>query len=332
MRKQIICLALSVITVLHVTAQVETDKKTLTGPEAQAMFSRVGIDSARFLRTAATDACACIDSLGSLEPDKKKKIDGFAGCIDRATSGYQLAVKLLASMAGGSKEITISTSKTSAEYQRYYYDIERWVNDSCKAFKTAIKSNSEEKEQSISKDQVALQAYDKGVRLLRTEKYEDAIPFFESAVSKDDKFGFAWDNLAVCYRQTGKYEKAEKAYKISLQLDPQGKTALQNLPVVYMLEKKPDDAIAAYQEILRYYPDDPEVYYGIGIVYFTNLKNMEKALDYVCNAYNIYVKEKSPYRSDAEKVINKIYVEMKKDNKEDVFKKILKDNNITPNM
>ena len=59
---------------------------------------------------------------------------------------------------------------------------------------------------------------------------------------------------------------------------------------------------------------------------------MEKALDNVCKAYNIYVKEKSPYRSDAEKVINMIYKEMKKDNKEEAFKKILKDNNITPNM
>ena len=54
MRKQIICLALSAITVLHVAAQVETDKKTLTGPEAQAMFTKAGIDSARFLLKSNT--------------------------------------------------------------------------------------------------------------------------------------------------------------------------------------------------------------------------------------------------------------------------------------
>jgi len=55
------------------------------------------------------------------------------------------------------------------------------------------------------------------------------------------------------------------------------------------------------------------------------------ALDYMCKAYNIYVHDKSPYRSDAEKVINMIYTQMKKDNKEEEFNKILKDNNIKGN-
>jgi hypothetical protein len=51
----------------------------------------------------------------------------------------------------------------------------------------------------------------------------------------------------------------------------------------------------------------------------------------MCKAYNIYVAQKSPYRSDAEQVINLIFKEMKKENKEDKFNKILKDNNIRSN-
>jgi hypothetical protein len=51
----------------------------------------------------------------------------------------------------------------------------------------------------------------------------------------------------------------------------------------------------------------------------------------MCKAYNIYVAQKSPYRSDAEQVIKNIYGQMKKENKEDQFNKILKDNNIRSN-
>jgi tetratricopeptide (TPR) repeat protein len=137
--------------------------------------------------------------------------------------------------------------------------------------------------------------------------------------------------LEYRYRKTSKYEKAETAYKKSLQVDPRGKTALQNLPVVYLHQNKDSEAIAAYKDILNYYPEDPEVFYGIGIVYFTNIKDMENALQNVCKAYNIYASAKSPYRSDAEKVINMIYKEMKKNNQEDVFNRILKENNIKPN-
>jgi tetratricopeptide (TPR) repeat protein len=80
-------------------------------------------------------------------------------------------------------------------------------------------------------------AYNKGVELLQKEKYKDAIPFFEKAVSLDDDFAFAWDNLGICYRRTEQYIKAEEAYKASLKVDPAGKGTLQNLPVVYQLEK-----------------------------------------------------------------------------------------------
>ena len=49
----------------------------------------------------------------------------------------------------------------------------------------------------------------------------------------------------------------------------------------------------------------------------------------MCKAYNLYVKQKSPYRVDAEAQISRIYLEMKKVNKTDRFNEILKENSIT---
>lgn len=51
----------------------------------------------------------------------------------------------------------------------------------------------------------------------------------------------------------------------------------------------------------------------------------------MCKAYVIYTQQKSPYRTDAEKVIAYIYSEMKKQNKTDKFNEVLKANNINQN-
>jgi tetratricopeptide (TPR) repeat protein len=100
--------------------------------------------------------------------------------------------------------------------------------------------------------------------------------------------------------------------------------------VVYGFQKKYAEAIQAYKAMLKIYPNDAEVYYGMGIIYFLNLNDSEAGLDNICKAYTIYVSEKSPYRSDAEKVINMIHAQMKKEKKEAAFDKILKDNQISP--
>jgi len=67
----------------------------------------------------------------------------------------------------------------------------------------------------------------------------------------------------------------------------------------------------------------------LGDVYATKLNDYEKGLEYMCKAYNLYIEQKSPYRADAEKVINIIYYEMKKQGKEEKFNEILKANNIS---
>jgi tetratricopeptide (TPR) repeat protein len=312
-------------------SQDEKDKKVLTGDEAKAVLNQVFPDSTSFLRNAAHRACDCIDSVDLVEKNKQKKIEGFSGCIDREVESYQLATKLLNSMKSpGNKEINLYVDKNSSDYKHYYYDIERWVKDSCQSLNKAMGSNNEAKEKSFSKNPDAMNAYNAGVPLLDKENYSAAIPFFEKAVSIDPEFVFAWDNLGVCYRHTEKYDKAEVAYKTSLKIDPTNKTALQNLPLVYQLQKRNDDAIAAYNNFLSYYPDDPEVFYGVGLLYF-NKDDMENALKNLCKAYNIYVEQKSAYRSDAEKVINMIYANMKKAGKENVFNRILKENHIKSN-
>ena len=60
-----------------------------------------------------------------------------------------------------------------------------------------------------------------------------------------------------------------------------------------------------------------------------HLKEYEKGLDNICKAYNLYIVQKSPYRTDAELLISQLFKEMKNAGKETTFDEILKKNNIS---
>lgn len=324
---------LTLFVILSITAfSQKKNEKKLKDDEAKAVLNQLSFDTTRFLANAGKDACSCIDSVDKAEDNTKKLIEGISGCIDKQVPAYEMVIQMtnILKSPNQNHEIIVS-SKGSDKYNNSYYEIERWLKDSCTALNTAINTHNETSQKSFSKNPEAMKAYNKGVPLMQAEKYAECIPWFEKAVKIDPEFVFAWDNLGLSYRRINNPEKAEAAYKTSLSIEPSGKTALQNLAIVYLKQNKNNEAIAAYTDILKYYPGDPEAYYGIAIVYFENKKDMELALDYMCKAYNLYVKEKSPFRSDAEKVINMIYSQMKKDNKEEAFYRILKENNINSN-
>jgi tetratricopeptide (TPR) repeat protein len=314
-------------------AQADRNNGAGKSPEANEIMKKIGSDSTSLLNNVGHSACNCIDSVNKSESDKKKKMDGISNCIDQEVNAYQLALKLMKSMkaVGGNWDISINSDKNSDEYKKYYYRIENWLLDSCRQLKRAIATNDDQSEKSFSGNPAAMAAYNAGIPYLEKNQYAEALPWFEKAVSIDSVFAFAWDNLGICYRRTNQLEKAAEAYKTSLRIDPYGKTPLQNLPIVYMLLKRDDQAIDAYKKLLLFYPEDPEVYYGLALVYYNNKNDMENALRNVCKAYTIYLQQKSPYRSDAEKVINMIYSVMKKDNQEELFRAILKENNIRSN-
>jgi tetratricopeptide (TPR) repeat protein len=200
----------------------------------------------------------------------------------------------------------------------------------CKALSDKIAANEIVNERSFSENEKALKFYDKGIQASQKEDYKKAVDYFEKAVKEDPQFTFAWDNLGVNYRRLNNFDKAIECYKNSLDIDPFGMMPLQNIAVAYQYKKEYDKAIKAYEKLATIDKNNPEIFYGIGNIYAMNLNDFEKGLDNMCKAYNIYVDQKSPYRADAEKMINMIYGEMKDKGKEDVFNKILEQNHISP--
>jgi tetratricopeptide (TPR) repeat protein len=295
----------------------------------------------KLLVELSENACKCIDSIlvenKSVE-DVSKEIHR---CINEQVGAYQVGVKMMniadlvevAKEDDGKKEINIEINMdvNSQEYQKYYFELERYLMENCVSMKEKVASNNKVSEKSMTKNPRAKELYSQGIIAVEKENYKKAIEYFEAAVKIDPEFAFAWDNLGLSYRRLNNYDKAIYAYEKSLKIDPNGTMPLQNIAIVYQYKQEFKKAIKAYKKLAEVDKDNPEVYYGIGQIYASNLNDLEKGLDYICKAYNLYVNQKSPYRTDAEKLINMIYVEMKKQGKVDKFKEILNSNNITPN-
>lgn len=293
------------------------------------------------LKELAENGCKCIDSIQVYNKSKIQVSKEINKCIDEQTVAYQLGSKLIKindlnaseEMKDGKKQINISinTNEKSAEYKAYYYEMERYLMENCISLNEKIKNNEEQSKKSVSKNQKAIDLYSNGNDELKKENFKKAIEYFEKALKIDPEFTFAWDNLGVSYRKLDNYDKAIESYEKSLEINPKGITPLQNIAVVYQYKEEYQKAIESYQKLAEIDSNNPEIYYGMGQVYAINLNDYEKGLDNMCKAYNMYIKQKSPYRTDAEKVINLIYAEMKKQGKEDNFNKILKSNNISQN-
>lgn len=306
---------------------------TIRGEQATELLKQInkqlGIDSARFFRDAQRKACLCIDSISLKGKSRNDLVADINDCIDEQSTLLQGMIGIFKSMSGEAKDnrIEIDTDKESPQYQHYYRKLETWLRDSCKSLQVAVASHNEETSKSLSNDPKARREYNEGVEWMKKNEFAKALKYFEKAVKADDEFAFAWDNIGVCNRRLGNLDEALKAYKKSLEIDPEGVMPLHNIPIVYEFQKKYELAIKAYQELVEKHPKDPEGYYGQGRMY-VNLNEMDKALQNMCKAYNLYVDLGSPYRVDAEKNINYIYSKMKEEGKEKRFFEILKENNI----
>lgn len=306
----------------------------------QAMFGQTSDTSItkKLLKEMAGNACKCADSISAGDKTKAQIAGEINKCIDDRVLAYQLGAKLAninsltkdAKEENGKKQVNISIemNKDADEYKEYYFEIERYLMDSCAAVKTKMATNDKQGKKSYSSNEEALALYSKGIDEAKKENCKKAISYYEQALKIDPEFAFAWDNMGICYRRMDNYDKAIEAYKKSLEIDPEGLMPLQNIAIAYQYKKEYSKAIEAYERLAAVDKDNPEVYYGIGNIYSGFLQEFEKALPFMCKAYNLYVKQKSPYRADAEKIINMIFVEMKKQGKEARFSEILKENGI----
>lgn len=306
------------------------------GSFAHSQDKKDNLDNTSFIKEVSFEACLCIDSIPTINLRTKIIASKISRCIDNVVSTYQIGSKFKnINLTDNDKnkqiDINFNTNKNSAEYKKDYKTIEEYLMANCVAMKEVITTNDIINEKSISKNDAAMKAYHLGIDESKKEKHKEAIEHYKKAIALDPEFAFAYDNLGLSYRKLEDFDNAIIAYQKSLEIDPNGSMPLLNIAVAYQYKKEYYKAIEAYKKLSELDSKNPEIYYGIGNVYAFSLNDYENGLDNLCKAYNIYSETKSPYRTDAQTLIQRIYSYLKKEGKEDKFFEILKNNNINVN-
>lgn len=292
----------------------------------------------QILKELADNACLCIDSVNTYNKSQKKVSEEMSSCIDKQVLAYQLSAQIMGLDLNSSKKknkkkkqtinIELSEDKNSSSYKSAYYELERYLMKNCESLKQKVSSQEKQSSNSMSKIPEAVQWYDLGIEAHKKGDFATAIKNYQQAIAIDSAFGFAWDNLGLAYRKNGQYENALNAYRKSIAIDSTGLVPWQNTAIVYEYLKDYPKAIAAYEALAKLDNQNPEVYYGLGRMYAFFTNDLAKGLDNLCIAYNFYVEQNSPYRTDAEQLINRVFTEMKKQGMEKRFNEILESHNI----
>jgi len=148
--------------------------------------------------------------------------------------------------------------------------------------------------------------YNKGVESFKNKDLDNAVKYYEKAISIDPKYVDAYDNLGLVFRHQGNLEKAEFYYKKSIEIYPNGYLAHQNLAIVYGLKKLYEKALNEYEIMKKIDPNDPEGYYGIANVYMT-LGKYDFALENAKKALELYEELNHPYIKDSQLLLGLIY-------------------------
>lgn len=227
------------------------------------------------------------------------------------------------------REKGADTPLTVEEIRGFYDQLRSDLTENCEAVEKVVFANDEEKLNSYSNDEKALDYYTKGQDAFQEGELKKAVRHYKKAVSIDNEFVFAWDNLGRTYRELGEYDKAIDAYLSSLKVDSLNRTSLMNIAVAYTYKKDLASAQKYYEMLKSYYPEDPESPYGLALIHIRR-GELDDALLNAISAYKLYQKSNSPYQADAQKLITYLYGKFNNAGRGVEFKKTCKENEINP--
>lgn len=270
------------------------------------------------------ESCNCIRKI-NIDLAEAVKNDSIKSCIlssivkDQTSELVQELKKSLDTISLISKDtVIVQNTDFKIELDKDYEEIQSALMKECSYLKMVLNVNNEQHKNSYSDNKMAMEYYKEGEKYFNKQKYDLALVEFNKAVKKDDKFAFAWDNMGICYRKLERYKEAIKCYKKSIELDPKGKVPLMNMAVAYNLLGDNKNAINTYKRYIEVHTEDPEGYYGIA-----RLQNFAgdyaDALENALKAFVLYDKLSSPYTEDALNVMREVVVNLKKENKIQIF-------------
>ncbi|MBK9249210.1 MAG: tetratricopeptide repeat protein [Ignavibacteria bacterium] len=290
-------------------------------------------------KTLSARACVCIDSINTRNKSRVQVSEEISACIKKQISGYVSSLTILKSFSAmykmmeqnkdsASQQAVPVMAPTSDELRHYYYDIERFMFFDCKEIRRKIRAEEIDNRLEVGDNPQSFALYTQAQEELNSGDFQKAIEYCEKALKIDPNFAFAWNTIALSYNKLGEYDKTVSACNESMRIDLLSMTPHFMKASAYREMKQFDKAIAAYQTLTSIIPDKPEPFYELGKFYFEVLHDVEKGLENMCTAYQVFNYDSPPIKADIENNIRLMYTEMKNAGKEELFEKIRKEHKV----
>jgi len=153
-------------------------------------------------------------------------------------------------------------------------------------------------------------------------KFESAANAFQKAITLDNKFSEAYNNLANVQKRLDLIEDAIQNYKKSIDLNPNNLEANYNFANLLKDKKQYNEALKKYEKVLKINPSFPDVYNNIGTIY-SILGKFDECRDYFVKSIKLNKYFAEPYKN---------YVQATKINSNDKIFHLLKDILIEKNL
>ena len=97
-------------------------------------------------------------------------------------------------------------------------------------------------------------------------QFQLAIQHYRIALSYDQQYGLAWNNLGATLESMGDQHQAKNAYATAIRLNPQHAEAQNNLGAIFSEEGRIDEARAHFEAAIAAKPDFVEAHYNLSLV------------------------------------------------------------------
>ena len=288
------------VSVLMADFDNQTGDSVFDGSLGQAL--QIGVESTPFVNTYQRSAALRILSqLQQAEVTALSEEDAqlvavreginviLAGSIESDGPGYEIAVRVLDGATGeeiaeadGSAESKLEVLEAVGAISG---DLRKALGDD------SVGSGDEGSIETFTAASIeAARDYTQAQELARAAKYDEAVAFYESAVSKDPNFGRALSGWALTLFELGRTDEAtamwERALsKMEMMTD---RERMRTLGLYYMaVSGNYQKAIESYESLVAAYPADGAGHNNLAVAYFSTL-NFERAMQEGQRVLEIY--------------------------------------------
>jgi tetratricopeptide (TPR) repeat protein len=123
----------------------------------------------------------------------------------------------------------------------------------------------------------------KGYEEYNQYNYDDAISYFDKAISADNNnyMAYTGKGITLCFK--GQYSAGMPLIQKAIDLKPDYAYSYYSMAMAYKLQKDYDNSLIYFNKSLTYDPKDTWSYYGIATIY-ADRKDINTSLDYLKKA------------------------------------------------